>query len=289
VFYILKENRTYDQVLADVKGGNGDTTLLLFGEKYTPNQHKLVKDFVLLDNFYVDGEVSADGHNWSTSAHATDYLEKTWPTSYGGRGGKYDGEGNREIANPKNGFIWDYCKRAGVSYRTYGEFADDFKPNIPSLAGHFCTYFPSFDQNIMDTLRFNRWRKDFDSLLVKGKVPHFNSLRFPNDHTEGQRIGAKTPYAYIADNDYTIGLFVEYLSKSPIWKETAIFIVEDDAQNLPCRLKCKRGHQQFPICEQLDLELQKVHFQQEHRHLLACSTMRICQHLYIRQLQLMEY
>lgn len=231
VFYILKENRTYDQVLADVKGGNGDTTLLLFGEKYTPNQHKLVKDFVLLDNFYVDGEVSADGHNWSTSAHATDYLEKTWPTSYGGRGGKYDGEGNREIANPKNGFIWDYCKRAGVSYRTYGEFADDFKPNIPSLAGHFCTYFPSFDQNIMDTLRFNRWRKDFDSLLVKGQVPHFNSLRFPNDHTEGQKIGAKTPYAYIADNDYTIGLFVEHLSKSPIWKETAIFIVEDDAQN----------------------------------------------------------
>ena len=231
VFYILKENRTYDQVLADVKGGNGDTTLLLFGEKYTPNQHKLVKDFVLLDNFYVDGEVSSDGHNWSTSAHATDYLEKTWPTSYGGRGGNYDGEGNREIANPKNGFIWDYCKRAGVSYRTYGEFADDFKPNIPSLAGHFCTYFPTFDQNIMDTLRFNRWRKDFDSLLVKGQVPHFNSLRFPNDHTEGQKIGAKTPYAYIADNDYTIGLFVEHLSKSPIWKETAIFIVEDDAQN----------------------------------------------------------
>ena len=204
---------------------------MLFGEKYTPNQHKLVKDFVLLDNFYVDGEVSSDGHNWSTSAHATDYLEKTWPTSYGGRGGNYDGEGNREIANPKNGFIWDYCKRAGVSYRTYGEFADDFKPNIPSLSGHFCTYFPSFDQNIMDTLRFNRWRKDFDSLLVKGQVPHFNSLRFPNDHTEGQKIGAKTPYAYIADNDYAIGLFVEHLSKSPIWKETAIFIVEDDAQN----------------------------------------------------------
>jgi len=231
VFYILKENRTYDQVLADVKGGNGDTTLLLFGEKYTPNQHKLVKDFVLLDNFYVDGEVSADGHNWSTSAHATDYLEKTWPTSYGGRGGKYDGEGNREIANPKNGFIWDYCKRAGISYRTYGEFADNFKANIPVLANHFCSDFASFDQNIMDTLRFHRWRRDFDSLLAKNQVPRFNSLHFPNDHTEGQRIGSKTPYAYVADNDYAIGLFVEHLSKSPIWKETAIFIVEDDAQN----------------------------------------------------------
>lgn len=231
VFYILKENRTYDQVLADVKGGNGDTTLLLFGEKYTPNQHKLVKDFVLLDNFYVDGEVSADGHNWSTSAHATDYLEKTWPTSYGGRGGKYDGEGNREIANPKNGFIWDYCKRAGISYRTYGEFADNFKANIPVLTNHFCSDFASFDQNIMDTLRFHRWRRDFDALLAKNQVPRFNSLHFPNDHTEGQRIGSKTPYAYVADNDYAIGLFVEHLSKSPIWKETAIFIVEDDAQN----------------------------------------------------------
>ncbi|MHA8059737.1 bifunctional YncE family protein/alkaline phosphatase family protein [Aquirufa beregesia] len=231
VFYILKENRTYDQVLADVKGGNGDLSLLLFGEKVTPNQHKLVKDFVLLDNFYVDGEVSSDGHNWSTSAHATDYLEKTWPTGYGGRGGKYDGEGNRTIANPKNGFIWDFCKRAGVSYRTYGEFADDFKPNIPSIEGHFCPDFPSFDQKIMDTLRFNRWKKEFDALLAKNQVPQFNSLRFPNDHTEGQKLGSYTPTAFVAENDYAIGLFVEHLSKSKIWKETAIFIVEDDAQN----------------------------------------------------------
>jgi len=240
VFYILKENRTYDQVLADVKGGNGDTTLLLFGEKYTPNQHKLVKDFVLLDNFYVDGEVSSDGHNWSTSAHATDYLEKTWPTSYGGRGGKYDGEGNREIANPKNGFIWDYCKRAGISYRTYGEFADNFKPNIPVIKDHFCPDFASFNQDIMDTNRFHAWKRDFDRLLAKNEVPRFNSLHFPNDHTEGQRIGKKTPFAYVADNDYAIGLFVEHLSKSPIWKETAIFIVEDDAQNGPDHVDAHR-------------------------------------------------
>ncbi|MHA8092484.1 bifunctional YncE family protein/alkaline phosphatase family protein [Aquirufa regiilacus] len=240
VFYILKENRTYDQVLADVAGGNGDTTLLLFGEKYTPNQHKLVKEFVLLDNFYVDGEVSADGHNWSTSAHATDYLEKTWPTSYGGRGGKYDGEGNRAIANPKNGFIWDYCKRAGVSYRTYGEFADNFKPNIPSIADHFCPDFASFDQNVMDTTRFHAWKRDFDRLLALNQVPRFNSLHFPNDHTEGQRLGKKTPFAYVADNDYAIGLFIEHLSKSPIWKETAVFIVEDDAQNGPDHVDAHR-------------------------------------------------
>lgn len=240
VYYILKENRTYDQVLSDVAGGNGDTTLLLFGEKYTPNQHKLVKDFVLLDNFYVDGEVSSDGHNWSTSAHATDYLEKTWPTSYGGRGGNYDGEGNRAIANPKNGFIWDYAKRAGISYRTYGEFATDFKPNIPAIADHFCPDYSSFNQDVMDTTRFQAWKRDFDRLLAKNEVPRFNSMQFPNDHTEGQRLGKKTPFAYVADNDYAIGLFIEHLSKSPIWKETAVFIVEDDAQNGPDHVDAHR-------------------------------------------------
>ena len=240
VFYILKENRTYDQVLSDIPGGNGDTTLLLFGEKYTPNQHKLAKEFVLLDNFFVDGEVSSDGHNWSTSAHATDYLEKTWPTSYGGRGGRYDGEGNREIANPKNGFIWDYCKRAGVSYRTYGEFADNFKPNIPVIKDHFCPDFASFNQDVMDTNRFNSWKRDFDRLLAKNEVPRFNSLHFPNNHTEGQRIGKKTPFSYVADNDYAVGLFVEYLSKSPIWNESVVFMVEDDAQNGPDHVDAHR-------------------------------------------------
>lgn len=240
VFYILKENRTYDQVLADVPGGNGDTSLLLFGERVTPNQHKLVKEFVLLDNFYVDGEVSADGHNWSTAANANDYLEKTWPTNYGGRGGQYDAEGNRGISNPDRGFIWDYCKRAGISYRTYGEFADDYKANIPVLENHFCPYFTSWDESVRDTTRFYQWKREFDSLLSVNAVPRFNSLRFINDHTEGQRIGKPTPFAHVADNDLAVGLFVEYLSKSPIWKETAIFIVEDDAQNGPDHVDAHR-------------------------------------------------
>ena len=109
VFYIIKENRTYDQVLGDMKEGNGDSSLCLFGEKITPNLHALAREFVLLDNFYVDAEVSADGHNWSMGGYATDYLEKTWPTGYGGRGGTYDAEGNRAIANNKRGFIWDHC------------------------------------------------------------------------------------------------------------------------------------------------------------------------------------
>jgi YVTN family beta-propeller protein len=231
VFYVIKENRTYDQVLGDVKNGNGDTSLCLFGEKITPNQHKLVNDFVLLDNFYVDAEVSADGHNWSMGAYATDYLEKTWPTNYGGRGGKYDAEGNREIANNKAGFIWDHCKRNNVSYRTYGEFADNGKANIPSLKNNMCNYFEGYNMSVKDTTRFTQWKKDFDSLLAINAVPQLSTVRFGNDHTEGLRKGRPTPNAYVADNDLAVGMFVEYLSKSNIWNETAIFILEDDAQN----------------------------------------------------------
>jgi YVTN family beta-propeller protein len=240
VFYILKENRTYDQVLGDIPEGNGDTSLVLFGESVTPNQHKLAKEFVLLDNFYVDGEVSADGHNWSMAANANDYLEKTWPTSYGDRGGQYDSEGNREVANPDRGFIWDYCKRAGVSYRTYGEFADDYKANIKVLENHFCPNFTSWDEKVRDTTRFYQWKREFDSLLSVNAVPRFNSLRFINDHTEGSSVGRPTPFAHVADNDWAVGLFVEHLSKSPIWQETAIFIVEDDAQNGPDHVDAHR-------------------------------------------------
>ncbi len=241
VFYIIKENRTYDQVLGDVKEGDGDTSLVLFGENITPNQHKLAKTFVLLDHFYVDGEVSADGHNWSLSANANDYLEKTWVSSYGNRGGNYDAEGNRAIANPKNGFIWDYCKRAGLSYRTYGEFADDYKANIPILENHFCPYYTSWDESVRDTTRFYQWRREFNSLLLANQVPRFNSLRFINDHTEGQRIGRPTPFAHVADNDLAVGMFVEYLSRSSIWKESVVFITEDDAQNGPDHIDAHRS------------------------------------------------
>jgi YVTN family beta-propeller protein len=240
VFYILKENRTYDQVLGDVAAGNGDTSLVLFGEKITPNQHAIAREFVLLDNFYVDGEVSADGHNWSTSANATDYLEKAWPTYYGDRGGDYGAEGTRAIANPKNGFIWDYCKRAGVSYRTYGEFVENGKPNIPVLEGHFCPYFTSWDQKVRDTTRFYQWKREFDSLVSGDALPAFNSLRFINDHTEGLNPGRPTPFAHAADNDWACGLFIEHLSKSPVWKQSVVFIVEDDAQNGPDHVDAHR-------------------------------------------------
>jgi YVTN family beta-propeller protein len=240
VFYIVKENRTYDQVLGDVKKGNGDTSLVLFGENITPNQHALVNEFVLLDNFFVDGEVSADGHNWTFGAYATDFLEKNWPTSYGGRGGEYNAEGTRVVANNKGGFIWDLCKRNNVTYRTYGEFADDYKANIPVLEGHFCPYYTSWDETVRDTTRFYQWKREFDSLYAINAVPQLNTLRFINDHTEGLSVGRPTPFAHVADNDWAVGLFVEYLSKSPIWKESAIFIVEDDAQNGPDHVDAHR-------------------------------------------------
>ncbi len=240
VFYIVKENRTYDQVLGDMPEGNGDTSLVLFGEKITPNQHALAREFVLLDNFYVNGEVSADGHNWSLGGYATDYLEKNWPTSYGGRGGNYDAEGTREIANNKDGFIWDFCKRYGVTYRTYGEFADDYKANIPVLIDHFCPFFTSWDQRVRDTTRFYQWKRDFEALLKAGKVPQLNTLRFINDHTEGLSVGRPTPFAHTADNDLAVGMFVDYLSHSPIWNESVVFIVEDDAQNGPDHVDAHR-------------------------------------------------
>jgi YVTN family beta-propeller protein len=241
VFYIIKENRTYDQVLGDVPQGNGDTSLCIFGEKVTPNEHALVNNFVLLDNFYVDAEVSADGHNWSTAAYATDFIEKTWPTSYGGRGGNYDSEGTRRIGDPRDGYIWDYCKRAGVSYRTYGEFADDYKPNIKALIGHYCVKSPSFDLDITDRYREQVWAHDFDSLVKINKVPQLNTIRISNDHTSGQHKGAISPIAAVADNDQGVGLLIEHLSKSPIWKESLVVVLEDDAQNGPDHIDAHRS------------------------------------------------
>jgi DNA-binding beta-propeller fold protein YncE len=241
VFYIIKENRTYDQVLGDLKEGNGDPSLCLFPDSITPNQHALAREFVLLDNFYVNAEVSADGHNWSMAAYANDFVEKTWPTSYGGRGGNYDYEGSRKIAYPKLGFIWDFCQRAGVSYRTYGEFSNLNETYLKSLEGHTAPNYPGYDLSIKDTLRFNRFVADFDSLLKINKVPRFNTVRFGNDHTAGARAGIPTPAAMVADNDLAVGMFVEYISKSSIWKETAIFILEDDAQNGPDHVDAHRS------------------------------------------------
>lgn len=242
VFYLIKENRSYDQVLGDLAGGNGDSSLVLFGEKITPNQHALAKQFVLLDNFYVDGEVSSDGHNWSMGAYATDFLEKNWPSHYGRRGGSEASSGLRAVANNKDGFIWDNASRSGVTFRTYGEFSNNqFLPQVPILKNHLCPYFPSFNGDIRDTTRFGLFKRELDSLLRINAVPQLVTIKFPNDHTEGTAIGRPTPFAHVADNDLAVGMLVEYLSKTPIWKESVIFILEDDAQNGPDHVDAHRS------------------------------------------------
>jgi YVTN family beta-propeller protein len=241
VFYIIKENRTYDQVLGDLKNANGDTSLVLFGEHVTPNQHAISREFVTLDNFYVDGEVSSDGHNWSMGAYANDYLDKTWPTMYGRRGGTEPSSGNKLTGNNKDGFIWDDAKRSGVTYRTYGEFADGHKASLPVLKGHFCANFPGADFKVRDTTRTNIWIKEFDSLVVAHAVPQLNTIRLPNDHTQGTATGRSTPFANVADNDLAVGMLIDHLSKSPIWKESAVFVVEDDAQNGPDHVDAHRS------------------------------------------------
>jgi YVTN family beta-propeller protein len=241
VFYVIKENRTYDQVLGDIKEGNGDPGLVLFGDNITPNQHAIAREFVLLDNFYVNGEVSADGHHWTMGAYATDYLEKNWPTSYGNRGGDYPGEGQRKIANNKNGFLWDACKRQNVSFRTYGEFIGDNGPSIPVLEGHYCKDYSLWVPSIRDTTRFRQWKNDFESLLAKNEVPRLNTVRFINDHTEGLTLGRPSPFAHVADNDLAVGMFVDYLSHSPVWKECLIIVVEDDAQSGPDHVDAHRS------------------------------------------------
>ncbi|MGD8748284.1 MAG: bifunctional YncE family protein/alkaline phosphatase family protein [Balneolaceae bacterium] len=241
VFYIIKENRTYDQVLGDLSRGNGDSTLTLFGENVTPNHHELARNFVLLDNFYVDAEVSADGHNWSMGAYATDYVEKTWPTFYSGRGGTYDYEGSRDISSPEKGYIWNYCQRAGVSYRSYGEFVQLKQATLDVLKGHIDKSYPGFDLDIQDIYREKEWEQDFDSLLAQNAVPQFQTIRLPSDHTSGARAGKPTPDAYVADNDLALGRMIDHLSHSSIWKESTVFVVEDDAQNGPDHVDAHRS------------------------------------------------
>jgi hypothetical protein len=173
--------------------------------------------------------------------YATDYLEKNWPTSYGDRGGSYPGEGSLGIANNKDGFLWDFCKKRGISYRTYAEFMGEEGPNIPVLKDHFCASYTPWDLSVRDTVRFRQWKNDFDSLLAADALPQLNTLRFGNDHTEGLRLNRPTPFAHVADNDLAVGMFVDYLSHSRVWKNSLVLIVEDDAQNGPDHVDAHRS------------------------------------------------
>lgn len=249
VVYVIKENRTYDQVFGDMPEGRGDPTLCIYGEAITPNQHRLAREFALLDNFYVDAEVSADGHNWSTAAYANDYVEKRWPYGYGGHGGGYDYEGTNPLSRPQAGYIWDAARRAGVSYRSYGEFVEGERrgdsvlrqASVPSLEGHFCPEFPGYDLQVKDVDRVAVWLKEFRRFEKEGDMPRLQIVRLPQNHTAGTRPGAWTPRAMVADNDLALGQLVEAITHSKFWPQTAIFVLEDDAQNGPDHVDAHRS------------------------------------------------
>ncbi len=248
VFYIIRENRTYDQVLGDMAEGNGDSALCLFGRNITPNAHKLSATYTLYDNFYADAEISADGHNWSTAAYATDYVEKLWPVNYGRRGASYDFEGGVPAAAPSSGYIWNNVLAHGKTFRNYGEFMNfnrklkgPFYPRDAILKPYTCRAYPGFNLAFPDLTRYKIWAHDFDSLLAIHKVPALNLMRLPNDHCWGTRPGKPTPVAYVARNDYALGLVVDKISHSPIWKNSIIFVVEDDAQNGPDHVDAHRS------------------------------------------------
>lgn len=249
--YIVKENRTYDQVLGDMPEGRGDPKLCLFPERVTPNHHKLAREFILLDNFYVNSEVSADGHEWSMGAYATDFVKKSWPLSYGhNRTGKYPypSEGNFPIASPSGGYLWDRARQAGVTYRSYGEFvANGRTPNDPgrakvkSLEGHFDPMYRSFDMNYPDVKRAERYLEELNGFEKKGEMPRLQIIRLPNDHTSGTAAGTRTPIAHVADNDLALGMIIEAVTHSIFWPQTAIFVLEDDAQNGPDHVDAHRS------------------------------------------------
>ena len=259
VFYVIRENRTYDQILGDMPKGNGDASLCLFGEDATPNAHALAREFVLLDNFYVNAEVSYDGHSYSTAAYATDFTEKVWPMNYAGRGGKYLSEGRGEMRNaygnvtaPARGYLWDACARAGVSFRSYGEFGhrgeteDDsgqgpVVASVPGLEGHMSPRYPTWNLAIPDGRRIDAWLEEFREFEANGKLPRLSIFHLPNDHTAGTRAGSWTPRAMIAENDLALGRLVEAVSKSRYWKDSVIFVLEDDAQDGPDHVDAHRS------------------------------------------------
>ncbi|MEZ5404502.1 MAG: bifunctional YncE family protein/alkaline phosphatase family protein [Bryobacteraceae bacterium] len=244
VIYIVKENRTYDQVLGDLGKGNSDPSLCLFPEKVTPNQHKLAKEFVLLDNFYVNSDVSADGHNWSTAAIAPDYVQKMWPNSYGGRRKHYDYEGGEPAALPPSGFIWTQAAAAGLSVRNYGYYSDN-RPirEVPDGGDHVKSVrdpvlakvtdrkYRAYDLEYPDVERARRFIADLKAMEASGEMARFTVLRLGNDHTYGTSPGKIAPLSQVADNDLALGMIVEACSRSRFWEKMAIFVLEDDAQN----------------------------------------------------------
>ena len=261
VIYIIKENRTYDQILGDIPAADGDPSLVFFGRDVTPNHHALAERFGLFDRFFVNAEVSADGHNWSTAAYATDYVTKTVPSNYSDRGRTYDYEGSNrgqivdeddDVNAPASGYLWDLAIRKGISLRDYGEFVvdaaelpggkeGDFIPTRSALADVASREFPPWNLDIPDQRRADVWISDLQKYAAAGSMPALQILRLPNDHTSGAKADKPTPRAYVADNDLALGRIVEALSHSPFWKDSVVFVLEDDAQSGPDHVDSHRS------------------------------------------------
>ena len=246
VIYVIKENRTYDQLLGGLGQGNGDPNLQLFGDESAPNHHQLARQFVTLDNFFADAEVSADGWNWSTAALANTYLQKNWPQNYGSRGRPYDFEGGNlataPSSDPTNAYLWDRLDRAGISYRNYGfwVFNGMVAATAPQLVGNTDPNYPGYNLRITDQTRMDEWLSEFQQLVDADSLPAVELVRLPNDHTAGTTPNMPTPRAMMADNDLALGRMVEAVSHSPYWADTAMFVVEDDAQNGPDHVDAHR-------------------------------------------------
>ena len=303
VIYVLKENRTYDQILGDLPAGDGDASLTMYGKDITPNQHKLALQFGVLDNFYDSGEVSGDGHIWSTASTTSDYNEKIWPIGYRSKERTYDADGTvadalpleqgiPDIDDPATGFLWDNLAQHNLTYRIYGEFIHAvwckkekvsspkqgtpssasascpvseikkgealpenvgnprggpspwpwpipqmkrMRPTKAALRDHYDPLFPDFETDYPDQLRADEFLREFGEFVkAKGsakELPQFTLLYLPDDHTGGTRPGKPTPQASVADNDLALGRVVDAVSHSPYWDDTAIFVLEDDAQD----------------------------------------------------------
>jgi len=252
VVYVIKENRTYDQVFGDMPQGNGDTSLVHFGKEITPNHHKLAETFVQMDNFYCSGILSADGHQWTNEAFVTDYLEK----SFGGFTRSYPYDGDDALAYASSGFIWDGVLKKGLTFRNYGEFVNaeitparatfteiynDFKngtnkitirakANLEQLEPYICPTFIGFPNKVPDVYRAAEFIKELKEFEKNDNFPNFIIMLLPNNHTSGTKPELPTPRAAVADNDLALGQIVEAISNSKFWKETCIFVTEDDPQ-----------------------------------------------------------
>ncbi|HYS55256.1 MAG TPA: alkaline phosphatase family protein [Thermoanaerobaculia bacterium] len=259
VIYIIKENRTYDQVFGDMPEGDGDRSLVYFGESNSPNHHALAKRFGLFDRFFVNAEVSADGHTWSMAAYISDYAGKTVPSQYSSRGRTYDyaGENRERIVNddddvnsPSTGYLWDLAVRKKISFRDYGEFtvkgaeAGMGTRTVGTKSALLTAVSPDYigwDLDVSDQKRVDAWLAEFNRYVAEGNLPAFEIMSLPNDHTSGLTHNKPTPRAYMADNDLAFGRVVEAVSKSPFWCDTVIFVLEDDAQSGPDHVDSHRS------------------------------------------------